>query len=344
MTSPVFIYDPTASDSLSKVRGIGRYLQILKETLPTNTTFTSDLKTVPFESVFINPFINLVQPPLITKRIAKKQIGIIHDIIPIQFPQHFPVGLRGKLNIWRNKEILKHYDIIVTDSEASKKKIVAKLKVSGSKLKVIFPTLPKTFSFSSNAKYLPAGRHGEIPHTKYFIYVGDVTWNKNLVNLAKAIKLGTLPCVFVGKTFTDVIAVNSWTSDFHEFMKLTKDDKRFSFPGFVSDDQLKILYKNAVANVLISREEGFGFPYFEAASQKTPSILSDIEIFHETSGEAALFVDQNNPENIAQKMKKIYEDETLRRRLGQKAFERSLLLSDSVAAWKLLLGSLQTQQ
>ena len=116
MTSPVFIYDPTASDSLSKVRGIGRYLQILKETLHTNTTFTSDLKTVPFESVFINPFINLVQPPLITKRIAKKQIGIIHDIIPIQFPQHFPVGLRGKLNIWRNKEILKHYYIIVTDS------------------------------------------------------------------------------------------------------------------------------------------------------------------------------------------------------------------------------------
>lgn len=338
----VFVYDPTNSDSLSKVRGIGRYLQILKEILPKSTAFTSNLNEIPFDSVFINPFINLIQPPLISKRIAKKQIGIIHDVIPLQFPQHFPVGLRGKLNIWQNQKNLKHYDVIVTDSEASKKKIVEKLRVASSKLKVIFPTIPKTFSDSS------VDTKSEIPDTlrlrseraKYVIYVGDATWNKNLVNLAKAIKLGTLPCVFVGKTFTSTIAVNSWTAEFHEFMKITKDDKRFSFPGFISDAQLKTLYKNAVANILISREEGFGFSYFEAATQKTPSILSDIEIFHETADNTALFVDQNNPEAIAQSVKGISKDKTLRKNLGQKAFERLQSLPDSAAAWKLLLDSL----
>ncbi len=338
MTSPVFVYDPTSTDSQSKVRGIGRFIQILKETLPKDSVFTSNLGDVSFDSVFINPFINLVQPPLITKRIAKRQIGIIHDIIPLQFPQHFPVGLRGKLNTWRNKEAFKNYDVIVTDSEASKKRIVNKLKVQSEKIKVIFPTLPKSFSAHSvDTRY-------DIPNTKYAIYVGDVTWNKNLVNLAKAIKLGTLPCVFVGKTFTASVPVNSWTSEFHEFMKIAKDDKRFAFPGFITDDQLKILYKNAIANILVSREEGFGFSYFEAASQKTPSILSDIEIFHETSDEAALFVDINNPENIAEALKKISGDKILRKSLGQKAFERSQSLSDSTVLWKSLLESLQTQQ
>ena len=339
MTAPFYVFDPISADSLSKVRGIGRYLQILKETLPKGTVFTSDLNKIPFDSIFINPFINLIQPPLISKRIAKKQIGVIHDIIPLQFPQHFPVGLRGKLNAWRNKEAIKHYDVIVTDSEASKTKIVEKLKISGSKLKVIFPTLPKTFSKSSvvDTKYA-------IPNTKYLIYVGDVTWNKNLVNLAKAIKLGTLPCVFVGKTFISTVAVNSWTSEFHEFIKITKEDKRFSFPGYVSDDQLKILYKNALANILVSREEGFGFSYFEAASQKTPSILSDIEIFYETSGEAALFVDQNSPDSIAKGIKKISEDKVLKKNLGQKAFERLQSLPDSTEEWESLLDQLQTQQ
>lgn len=339
MTSPIFVYDPTFTDSQSKVRGIGRFIQILKETLPKDSVLTSNLRDVPYESVFINPFINLVQPPLITKRIAKRQIGIIHDIIPLQFPQHFPVGLRGKLNIWRNKDMLKHYDVIVTDSEASKKKIVEKMKVSGSKIKVIFPTLPKTFSSKQNVD-----TQYPIPNAQYLIYVGDVTWNKNLVNLAKAIKLGTLPCVFVGKTFTSTVPVNSWTSDFHEFLKLTKDDKRFAFPGFISDDQLKTLYKDSVANILVSREEGFGFSYFEAASQKTPSILSDIDIFHETSDEAAIFVDQNSPENIAEAIKKISEDKAFRKTLGQKAFERSRSLSASTQEWKSLLESLQTQQ
>lgn len=352
----VYVYDPTEHDSLSKVRGIGRYLQILKETLPKSSAFTSHLNEVPFDSIFINPFINLIQPPLMTKRIAKKQIGIIHDVIPLQFPQHFPVGLRGKLNTWRNKEAIKHYDVIITDSEVSKKNIVEKLRVLSSKLRVIYPGLTSVFTDSksetlntkqitnSNLKNSDLFRISKLGFRNYSIYVGDVTWNKNLVNLAKAIKLGTLPCVFVGKTFTSNVPTNSWTSEFHEFMKIIKEDKRFSFPGFVSDNQLKTLYKDAVANILVSREEGFGFSYFEAASQKTPSILSDIEIFHETSGEAALFVDQNSPESIAQAIKNILEDKTLRKSLGQKAFERSQSLSDSVAAWKSLLESLQTQQ
>lgn len=339
MTSPVFVYDPTSTDSQSKVRGIGRFIQILKETPLKDSIFTSTLGDVPFDSVFINPFINLVQPPLITKRIAKIQIGIIHDIIPLQFPQHFPVGLRGKLNTWRNKEAFKNYDVIVTDSEASKKKIIEKLKVSDSKIKVIFPTLPKTFFSKQNVD-----TQYPIPNTKYLIYVGDVTWNKNLVNLAKAIKLGTIPCVFVGKTFTSTVPVNSWTAEFHEFMKITKDDKRFAFPGFISDENLITLYKNAVANILVSHEEGFGFSFFEAASQKTPSILSNINIFHETSDEAAMFVDQNSPENISEAFKKISDDKILRKKLGQRAYERLQSLPDSIADWKSLLGSLQTQQ
>jgi len=343
----LFVYDLSRSDPQSKVRGIGRYIQTLKEALPKITIFTSNINDVPFDSIFINPFINLTQPPLVSKRIAKKQIGIIHDIIPLQFPQHFPVGLRGKLNTWRNKDALKHYDVIVTDSQASKKKIIEKLKVTSSKLQVIYPTLPSIFNQEVSIKKKVSGTDSpsyELMNTGYLIYVGDVTWNKNLVNLAKAIKLGTLPCVFVGKTFTSSVAVNSWTAEFHEFMKITKDNKRFSFPGFISDDQLKTLYKNAVANILVSREEGFGFSYFEAASQKTPSILSDIEIFHETSAEAAIFVDQNSPDSIAQGLKKISKDKALRKSLGQKAFERLRSLPDSTALWKLLLESLQTQK
>ena len=348
----LFVYDPTKTDSLSKVRGVGRYLQTLKETLPKNTVFTSNLNAVPFDSIIINPFINLIQPPLMTKRIAKKQIGVIHDIIPLQFPQHFPVGLRGKLNAWRNKEAIKLYDVIVTDSEASKGKIIEKLKVLSSKLRVIFPTLPSIFNQEVSIKKKVSSANVpsfQLLNTSYLIYVGDVTWNKNLVNLAKAIKLGTMPCVFVGKTFlkeelriTNYGLQSGWLQEGREFMKLAENDKRFSFPGFVSDNQLKTLYKNAVANVLVSREEGFGFSYFEAASQKTPSILSDIDIFHETSGEVALFVDQNNPENIAQGIKKFSTEKTLRKSLGQKAFERWQSLPDSTAAWKLLLDSLQT--
>lgn len=339
----IYVYDPIEQDSLSKVRGIGRYLQTLRETLPKNTVFTSDLNKVPFDSIFVNPFINLVQPPLITKRISKRQIGIIHDVIPLQFPQHFPVGIRGKLYLWRNKLAFKHYDLFIANSKATRENMIEFLRIEGEKIKVIYPTLPKIFG-SKNKEVSEGSPLFKILSIKYLIYAGDVTWNKNLVNLAKTIKLGNIPCVFVGKNFTSTVPVNSWTTEFHEFMELAYGDKRFIFTGFVSDEELKTLYKNAVANILISREEGYGFSYFEAASQGTPSVLSDIEIFHETSADAALFVDLNNPENIAQSTRKIAEDKALRKNLSQKAFERFQSLPDSVAQWESLLESLKIQQ
>ena len=62
MDKKVFVYDPTASDTQSAVRGIGRYLQILKENFP-DWTFSSSLTPNPssLTPIFINPFFNFLQ-------------------------------------------------------------------------------------------------------------------------------------------------------------------------------------------------------------------------------------------------------------------------------------------
>ncbi len=332
----IFVFDPTAQDPLSKVRGIGRYIQGLKENLPEGTTFTSDLRTVPFDSVFLNPFINFTQPPGITKRYARKQVGIIHDVTPLQFPEHFPTGLRGKHNILRNRFALKTYDMFITDTHASKKNIVEILKIDAKKIERIHPVVSKVF-FSPPLKKTDI----VLPSSPYFVYAGDVTWNKNLVNLAKAIKLADAVCLFVGKTFTEQLPQihdDPWKKDFYEFVKLAKNDRRFIFTGYIPDQDLVYVYKNAVANILVSYEEGFGFSYTEAATQKTPSILSDISVFHEVAGDTALFANPHQPEEIAKAMQKIRSDAPLRKSLGQKAFLHLKSLSAQLAHLKDLLA------
>ena len=126
----ITVYDPTASDVQSKVRGIGRYLQTLRELLPPDALFVPRVEEVPYDSVFLNPFFNLLQPPLTNKRVAVKQAAVIHDVIPLQFPAQFPIGLRGKLNVWRNKKILNTYDLVITDSETSKEHIAQLLPLT----------------------------------------------------------------------------------------------------------------------------------------------------------------------------------------------------------------------
>ncbi|KKP85961.1 MAG: Glycosyl transferase, group 1 [Candidatus Roizmanbacteria bacterium GW2011_GWA2_35_8] len=363
----VYVFDPTASDKQSAVRGIGRYLQVLKENFP-EWNFINFMNLMNLKnSIYINPFFSFLQPPLTFKRLAKKQIAIIHDLIPLKYPSHFPAGIRGNINIVLNKIALKNYDLIITDSEASKIDIVSILRIDEKRIKVIYPCLPKVFSIQysvssmekKNTKY-------EILNTEYCIYVGDATWNKNLVNLAHAIKLADVNCVFVGKVFEsltvddrelkvgiedrkakienqssnlnpqplsstiDPLSSNQyhpWQKELKEFYDLTRGDKRFIFAGFVPDFDLIKLYQQATLNILPSRDEGFGFSYLESSQLRVPSLLSNIPVLKEVSGGNAIFFKPEFPEDIAEKIKKLFNDKKLHKEMGDKSYQRSLFFS-----------------
>src|SRR3990167_9662390 len=184
----VFVFDPTESDKLSSVRGVGRYLRLLKENF-SDWTFTGNPGSKIYHqgSIFINPFFNFLQPPISLKRFAPRQFAVIHDLIPLKYPKHFPAGIRGKINISLNKIALKNYDLIITDSEASKKDIIDILGLPDNKIKVVYPCLSR--SFTENASLDSSASPQNDIGGKFCLYVGDATWNKNLVNLAKAIKI-----------------------------------------------------------------------------------------------------------------------------------------------------------
>jgi glycosyltransferase involved in cell wall biosynthesis len=181
----------------------------------------------------------------------------------------------------------------------------------------------------------------QIPE-RFALYVGDVNWNKNLVNLAKAIQIANVPCVFVGKPFENLknekgemkinsqisnfkfqIETHPWLQEFHSFLKIAKNSKNFISLGYVEDQHLIELYKRAVCNVLVSRDEGFGYSYAEAATQKCPSVLSDVDIFHETAGDAALFANPTDPSAIAEKMTQLFQDTKARNDLGEEAYQNT---------------------
>ena len=52
----------------------------------------------------------------------------------------------------------------------------------------------------------------------------------------------------------------------------------FIFLGFIEDYELVKLYQQAKLNVLLSRDEGFGFSYIEAANFGCPSVLLSLEL------------------------------------------------------------------
>ena len=302
MHAPVYIYDPTLTDAQSKVRGIGRYVQVIKENCPPDWIFTGKLKDIPSHAVLIQPFYTFYQAPLINRSLTDRQIAVIHDVIPLKYPESYPIGIKAIFYSLLQQWNLRLFDVVITDSETSKKDIITYLKVKPEKIKVLFPTLAQCFWNNPIKRSLPS---------EYCIYVGDGTWNKNLAMLAQAIKKTSVTCMFVGKIFADTNPdhyMHPWQADLRQFFIEAKGDSRFVFVGYVSDKELLQLYVQAKLNVLLSRDEGFGFSYVEAGSQGCPSLLSDRPIFHEIAGQNAAFVDCESVDAIAQALSALMND------------------------------------
>ncbi|MFA9288300.1 MAG: glycosyltransferase [Weeksellaceae bacterium] len=352
MQLPVYVYDPTLTDTASQVRGIGRYLLLLQENFGTEWQFVSDTTKIPYESTVIQPFFNLIVPSPLKKRIARRQIAVIHDLIPAKYPKFFPIGWKGKWHaFWNLRHLRKDYDLIIAVSETTKQDTVTHLKIPAQKIQVVYNTIPRIMlphldKTGTQHPFHQVGEKNEAafnelepneiisnPQIKelaqFAIYVGDATWNKNLVNLAYAIKGAQIPCVFVGKVFTDMAKFDftqkphPWQKSLYDFAKLVQHDPLFIFPGYVSDIELKALYSRAQLNILVSYDEGFGFSFLEAGYASCPSILSDRPIFHETAGAAADYANPMDAKDIAQKINALFYDQVKHEKLSIEAFSRA---------------------
>ncbi|GAG44970.1 unnamed protein product, partial [marine sediment metagenome] len=94
------------------------------------------------------------------------------------------------------------------------------------------------------------------------------------------------------------------------------------FPGYVGTDDLVAFYNLASVLVYPSFYEGFGLPILEAASCGCPVIASQRGSIPEVAGDAAIYVDPESVEEIAQTMVAALNDRSLLKSLRRKGLER----------------------
>ena len=87
--------------------------------------------------------------------------------------------------------------------------------------------------------------------------------------------------------------------------------------GHIPDDQLPSLYAGALALVCASSDEGFGFTPLEALAQRTPVVVSDLPVFRETLGDAALRFAPGDADALAAALLRMEREPELRARLAE---------------------------
>ncbi len=235
-------------------------------------------------------------------KISKPTVVTIHDLIPISYREHFPRGLRGEIKWQIQRRALRAVArTIITDSQASKREITRLLGFPANQT-IAIPLAPREiFHPVKDRKALASIRTRYGLEEDFFLYVGDLNWNKNVSGIVtafqrhrKTVREG-VKLVLIGRAFTDERLREA--VEIRALMRELDVAADVVMPGFVSDTDLSAFYSLAIACVYPSFAEGFGFPVLEAQACGCPVVAGDSPGLREIAGPSIL-VSPSDPVNI----------------------------------------------
>lgn len=227
----------------------------------------------------------------------------IHDLII----HHFATGeattlpfplYHMKVNAYKYVigKAAKNAEKIIAVSHATKDEVVDHLRVSPEKVVVTYEGVDPLIS---NSKFKISNFH----YGKYFLHVGNVYPHKNTKRLVDAFEFvhdEDVKLIFAGKKDYFMDGLENYVKE--------KNISQVEFIGFVTDEELSGLYKNALATVVPSLMEGFGLPVLEALANKSLVLASDIPSLREVGKDAVLYVDPLNITSLSAKMQHIAQE------------------------------------
>lgn len=242
----------------------------------------------------------------------------VMDLSYLYFPELFNERDLYQLKNWTAYSVKKAKKIL-TISNSSKNDIIREYKIASGKVNVTMPGIRETRTLEPEIYAMNQLKMKYGLTDNFILFVGTLQPRKNIVRLIEAFaqvrkELKTpkdLELVIVGK--------KGWL--YEEILETPGKlgiEKRVKFLEDVDDSELTPLYSHALCFVLPSLYEGFGLPVLEAMQQGCPVITSNVSSLPEAGGDACLYVDPEDSNDIAEKIKMLVTSEKLRNELIKK--------------------------
>lgn len=248
-------------------------------------------------------------------------IVTLHDVIPLRFPHHAPRARKSRLYPlfrWVMKAVGRRAHAILTVSHASREDILRFLRIpldERDKVRVVYNGVSNAFR--------PAA---QVPHKDHearcLLYVGRSDPYKNLEGLVQAFaRLRTMMAPPV-----KLRLVGPRDPRYPEAQRLAQRlgvAEHVEATGYLAPEALVQAYQSADALVHPSRYEGFGLQVLEAMACGTPVVCSNRGALPEVVGDAALLVDPDDIDGLAQAMHRVLTDDALARELATRGLRRA---------------------
>ncbi|BDA75716.1 group 1 glycosyl transferase [Rivularia sp. IAM M-261] len=249
---------------------------------------------------------------------AGNDIVTIHDLVPLKLPY---TTLDDKKLFYKSvKSVIKKSKTIITVSENSKRDILEFYDVDPDKIYVTYQAVNQNYLNASQDKLELFLKRYNLEPQKYILFVGAIEPKKNVSRLidAYAAMDTDLQLVIVGKKAW------LWEKEIKQIESAFGAEwtRKVKILDFVKNDSLKYLYQGAFCFVFPSIYEGFGLPPVEAMGFGCPVITSKTSCLSEVCGNAALYVDPYDADDIQKNIEKLVNQPQLRDQLISSGKER----------------------
>jgi glycosyltransferase involved in cell wall biosynthesis len=250
-----------------------------------------------------------------------KLIVTLHDASCAAVPEcQTEITRRNSLKATRDAITFAKY--IITDSYFSKSELVKYFNADPAQITVIHLAANDIFT---PAKRMDQDRVLSKYHLSrdYVLIVGTCEPRKNIEILVRAYL--HLPDILKKKYPLVIVGGTGWlhTSDTLDTMLSSGKTETIHRLGYVDERDLPALYSAASVFVFPSLYEGFGLPVLEAMACGTPVISSNSSSLPEVGGNAALYFDPHNANQLKDTLEGLLNDESMCAQLSRKGIEHS---------------------
>lgn len=259
---------------------------------------------------------------------ATLRSAVIYDVIFLK-NHNFNSPEERKRMIKKINRVLKRADILIVPSADTKRELSGLFRPE--RIFVIYGGCSPRFAPLPDGKIKSFRQKYNLG--RFIIFVGVITARKNISGLIKAFRIirEKIPGIKL------VIAGNHsgfGSAPLHKMMDDLQNDL-ILLKG-VSEEELVLLYNSAELFIFPSFAEGFGLPVLEAMSCGTPVVISGISALPEVGGDAAVYCDPCNPDDIALKALSVLNDADKKDELRKRGLKRAAEFSWEKSAQKLL--------
>jgi len=258
----------------------------------------------------------------------------VHDLSFVRAPETTTPVLKAYLDrvVPRSVRRATH---VLADSQATKDDLVELYGTPPDKITVLLGGVNPEFApvTDPEARQIVRQRYN-LPGNPYIFSIGTIQPRKNYARLIQALAA-------LGPECRDVHLViaggQGWLEGpIYQAVGDLHLSERVHFIGFVRDDDLPALYSEAVCLAYPSLYEGIGLPVLEAMACGIPVVTSNISSMPEVAGDAALLVDPYDVPALADALRRLLTDATLRADLVSRGFRQAARFTWARAAQQLI--------